>query len=140
VDTRARRWAWPAAATLLVLVGLILAGTVFYVGWPLPRREHCSGDTCVTSGLAVAWDQVDWGIPPKRISCKELNPGPRAKLMAPGEVCVVARGDVEVSRQTYQELRQEGTRQRIFTLAGVVSVLTLTVAAVVLPHRRSRRR
>jgi len=122
---RVFRWALPAA---VAVVGLLVAAGVFYAGWPLPPTERCSGDVCESSVLSVDWQRVDWGIPPERISCKELNPGPRAKLMTPGEVCVVVRGDVELSRQTYDELRAEGARQRLLTVAGALLVLGITVA------------
>jgi hypothetical protein len=131
--SRGLRWSLTAA---LSTVGLLVAAAIFYAGWPLPPTERCSGDVCESSTLSVDWDRVDWGIPPERISCKELNPGPRAKLMAPGEVCVVVQGDVELSRQTYEELRAEGARRRIFTLAGVALVLVATVTVTLLLARR----
>jgi hypothetical protein len=130
------RWVVPAT---LAVAGLLVAAGVFYVGWPLPPTERCSGDVCESSALSVDWDRVDWGIPPERISCKELNPGPRAKLMTPGEVCVVVRGDVELSRQTYDELREEGARRRLRTLAGVLLALGVTVAVTTAALLASRR-
>jgi hypothetical protein len=134
--SRAFRWALPAA---LAVVGLLVAAGVFAAGWPLPPTEHCSGDTCESPALSVDWGRVDWAIPPERISCKELNPGPRAKLMTPGEVCVVVRGDIELSRQTYEELREEGARRRLLTVAGVLLVLGVTVAVTTAALMATRR-
>jgi len=134
---RAFRWALAATPAL---VGMLVAAGLFYGGWPLPPTERCSGDVCESSVLSVDWQRVDWGIPPERISCKELNPGPRAKLMTPGEVCVVVRGDVELSRQTYAELRAEGARRRLLTVAGVLLALGVTAAVTTAALLAVRRR
>jgi hypothetical protein len=59
--------------------------------------------------------------------------------MTPGEVCVVVRGDVELSRQTYAELREEGARRRLLAIAGVLLALGVTVAVTTAALLASRR-
>jgi hypothetical protein len=125
-----------AVKIFVVLASVAVAALAFRIGWELPMRETCSGDTCeATNWFAVDYDRVNWGLRPTRIACFEANPGPRALLIGPGDVCVSASGTHE-ERMTYEELRDAIERRRLITLAVVAAVLVIPPGLIVWNLRR----
>jgi hypothetical protein len=125
-----------------VLVSLLIASTVFIVGWELPPRYECGGgDACVASNpYDIDWEIVNWELKPTRIACFEPNPGRNSVIVGPGDVCVSASLEREV-RATYQEMRDSIQRRRVAALVLVAAVLAVTPAvAVLIAARRARRR
>jgi hypothetical protein len=121
-----------------VVFGLLAGSLVLRVGWELPERMTCTGDTCRSqSWLSVDWARVNWELRPRRIACFEANPGPNAVIIGPEDECVRSRGDVIERRATYEQLRSEIFQRR-------VAALILAAAAVLVPPlavavRRPRR-
>jgi hypothetical protein len=112
------------------LFGVILSAFAVYVGWQLPHREECSGDTC-RSTLAIDWSRVDWGIPPDRYACGVPHPIPgKNPLIGPGDICVTANGlGTILERHTYEELRERAMLRRIGTIIVVGLILVITLIA-----------
>ncbi|HLT09777.1 MAG TPA: hypothetical protein VK028_03085 [Micromonosporaceae bacterium] len=122
---------------MIIVTGLVLAAAGIYVGWELPHREECSGDTCRTT-LAIDWSRVDWGIPPQRLACGVAHPDEGDVLVGPGEVCVTSSGTGS-TEVTYEELRSRATQRRVLSLIVVAVILaTATTAALVVVRRRPR--
>lgn len=123
---------------LIGAFGVVVAAVVFALGWPLPLAERCSGDVCETRA-AVDWNRVDWSLTPSRLACGEVNPVPRAKLIGPGDVCVVSNGaGQELRRETYEEMRHRWAVRRRLILAGSTVAVVGAVGIAVFVHRRLR--
>jgi len=57
----------------------------------------------------------------------------------PGDVCVGSGADAAPRRDCYQELREQGARRRLLTLAGVLLLIAATTAGVVVVQRHGKR-
>lgn len=136
MSTRGHRWPLSVA---MGVCGLLVAGSVFYLGWPLPHKQYCSGDVCQTSAVEIDWELVDWGVPPDKIACGTDTPRVGDLPMEPGDVCVESGGGASQNRTTYEELRAAWVLRRVLTLGGVALILTVTSIVMVLFARRRRR-
>src|SRR5690606_29737250 len=104
-------------ATVIIVTGLVLAAAGIYVGWELPLREGCSGDTGGRA-LPTAWCRVERGMPPQRVGCGVAHADEGDVVAGPGEGCVTSSGAGSTA-VTYEELRSRATQRRVLSLIVV---------------------